>query len=169
MVPKGSKWFFFGYFGGTKNGTSGARIKILRPLFNTNTPLKPPFRHFGNHFGPRKSDFWPFYLFWSFSHWNSHWSQKKVPTWEGKVVEQKQKQFWNQWTKWQNLGICKIRISEKVKIRIALVEHWEVIRFAPFCLSKNNFGELGTFFLKLRGDNVLLCHFWELKDYSWNI
>ena len=23
-------------FGGTKNGTSGARIKILRPLFNTN-------------------------------------------------------------------------------------------------------------------------------------
>ena len=26
----------FGYFGGTENGTSGARIKILRPLFNTN-------------------------------------------------------------------------------------------------------------------------------------
>ena len=32
----------FGYFGGTENGTSGAQIKILRPLFNTNTPLKPP-------------------------------------------------------------------------------------------------------------------------------
>ena len=31
-----------GYFGGTKNGTSGARIKILRPLFNTNTPPKTP-------------------------------------------------------------------------------------------------------------------------------
>ena len=29
-------------------------------------------RHFGNHFGPRKNDFWPFYFFWSFSHWNSH-------------------------------------------------------------------------------------------------
>ena len=26
----------FGYFGGTKNGTWGAQIKILRPLFNTN-------------------------------------------------------------------------------------------------------------------------------------
>ena len=50
--------------GGIENGTSGARIKILRPLFNTNAPLKPPFRHFGNHFGPRKSDFWQFYLFW---------------------------------------------------------------------------------------------------------
>ena len=30
----------FGYFGGTENGTSGARIKILKPLFNTNTPPK---------------------------------------------------------------------------------------------------------------------------------
>ena len=39
----GQKWVIlgvFGYFGGTKNGTSGARIKILRPLFNTNTPPK---------------------------------------------------------------------------------------------------------------------------------
>ena len=52
--------------GGTKNGTWGARIKILRPLFNTNPPLKPPFRHFGNHFGPWKSDFWPFYFFGHF-------------------------------------------------------------------------------------------------------
>ena len=52
------------HFGGTKNGPLGARIKILRPLFNTNTPLKPPFRHFGNHFGPQKSDFWPFCTFW---------------------------------------------------------------------------------------------------------
>ena len=32
----------FGYFGGTENGTSGARSKILRPLFNTNTPPKTP-------------------------------------------------------------------------------------------------------------------------------
>ena len=28
----------FGRFGGTENGTLGAQIKILRPLFNTNTP-----------------------------------------------------------------------------------------------------------------------------------
>ena len=110
-----------GVLGGTKNGTWGARIKILRPLFNTNTPLKPPFRHFGNHFGPRKSDFWPFYLFWSFSHWNSHWSRKKVPTWEGKVVEQKQKQFWKPWGKWQNMGACKIGYLKKSEIRITLL------------------------------------------------
>ena len=52
----------FWRFWGTKNGSWGAWIKILRPLFNTNTPLKPPFRHFRNHFGPQKSDFWPFYF-----------------------------------------------------------------------------------------------------------
>ena len=61
LVPtKSSKWVIFAvfdHFGGTENGTSGARIKILRPLFNRNTPLKPPFRHFWNHFGPPKSDF----------------------------------------------------------------------------------------------------------------
>ena len=61
-----TKWVILGVLGGTKNGTWGAQIKILRPLFNTNTPLKPPFRHFGNHFGPRKSDFWPFYFFGHF-------------------------------------------------------------------------------------------------------
>ena len=80
MVPKVSKWGFlggnfdsktfkmghFGCFGCPENGISGARIEILRPLFNTNTPLKPPFRHFGNHFGPPKSDFWPFYFFGHF-------------------------------------------------------------------------------------------------------
>ena len=38
MVPMG----VFGYFGGIKNGTSGAPIEILRPLFNTNTPPKTP-------------------------------------------------------------------------------------------------------------------------------
>ena len=32
----------FCLFGGTENGTSGARIEILRPLFNTNTPPKTP-------------------------------------------------------------------------------------------------------------------------------
>ena len=30
---------YFGRFGGTKNGTSGAQIKILRPLFNRKTKL----------------------------------------------------------------------------------------------------------------------------------
>ena len=32
----GPQKVIFGHFGGTKNGTSGARIEILRPLFNTN-------------------------------------------------------------------------------------------------------------------------------------
>ena len=29
-------------------------------------PLKPPFRHFGNHFGPPKSDFRQVYIFGHF-------------------------------------------------------------------------------------------------------
>ena len=57
---------YFGRFGDTKNGTSGAQIKILRPLFNINTPLKPSLRHFRNHFGPQKSDFLPSYFFGHF-------------------------------------------------------------------------------------------------------
>ena len=36
----------FGFLGGTKNGTSGAWIKILRPLFNTNAPLNSQFELF---------------------------------------------------------------------------------------------------------------------------
>ena len=104
---KHPKWPILGVLGGTENGTWDARIKILRPLFNTNTPLKPPFRHFGNHFGPWKSDFWPFYWFWSFSHWNSHWSRKILRTAEGRVVYQKQKLFWKLETKWNNLGPCR--------------------------------------------------------------
>ena len=117
----------FGRFGGYRKWHLGCPNQNSKTTFQCKyPPLKPPFRHFGNHFGPRKSDFWPCYLFWSFFYWNSHWSRKIVPTWEGKVVEQKQKQFWNQWTRWQNLGICKIRISEKVKIRIALPYHLQV-------------------------------------------
>ena len=44
-LPLRQKWVIlgvFGYFGGTENGTWVARIKILRPLFNTNTPPKTP-------------------------------------------------------------------------------------------------------------------------------
>ena len=32
----------FGFLRGTENGTWGAQIKILRPLFYPNTPLKTP-------------------------------------------------------------------------------------------------------------------------------
>ena len=37
-----SCWPILGVLGGTKNGTWGAKIKILRLLFNTNTPPKTP-------------------------------------------------------------------------------------------------------------------------------
>ena len=113
--PSQKKWVIlgvFGYFGGTKNGTSGARIKILRSLFNTNTPLKPPFSYFGNNFKPRKSNFWPFYWFWSFSHCNSYWSRKILRTAEGRVVHQKQKLFWKSATKWNNLKPCRNKNSK---------------------------------------------------------
>ena len=111
----------FGHFGCTKNGILGARIKILRPLFNTNTPLKPPFSRFGNNFRPRKSDFWPFYWFWSFSHWNSHWSRKILRTAEGRVVHQKQKLFWKSETKWNNLKPCRSWRNKIFSIRITLL------------------------------------------------
>ena len=35
-TPKMAKMGYLGHFGGIKNGTSGAPIKILRPLFITN-------------------------------------------------------------------------------------------------------------------------------------
>ena len=92
LLPE-NKWVIFGYFGGTKNGTSGARIKILRPLFNTNTPLKPPLRHFGNHFGPRKSDFWPFYFFGHFPIEIPIEAEKFLSPWEGVELERKQNVF----------------------------------------------------------------------------
>ena len=60
MVPKVSK---FGVLGGVFVLKSGLKILIRAPQI---PPLKPPFRHFGNHFGPRKSDFWPFYFFGHF-------------------------------------------------------------------------------------------------------
>ena len=46
--PKWLKWPCFSHFGGTKNCTSGARIKILK--------------HFRNQNQPSKSDFWPFFF-----------------------------------------------------------------------------------------------------------
>ena len=61
-----------------------------------------------------KNDFWPF------SHWNSHWSPKILRTAEGVVVEQKQKQFWNQWKKWNNLQVCTSQKKKKFRIRITL-------------------------------------------------
>ena len=44
----------FCHFGGIENGIFGARIKILRPLFNTNLPPKPPKSHLRNQNWPSK-------------------------------------------------------------------------------------------------------------------
>ena len=53
----------FSHFGRTENGILGTRIKILRPLFNTNLPPKPLIGHLGDQNWTSKSDFWPFYQF----------------------------------------------------------------------------------------------------------
>ena len=89
-----------------------------------------PKCHFGTpkiakntHFGPRKSDFWPFYWFWSFFHWNSHWSRKILRTAEGRVVHQKQNLFWKSETKWNNLKPCKSWRNKIFRLRITLPTH----------------------------------------------
>ena len=46
-------WVILGvvdYFGGAENGTSSARIKILRPLFNKNIPILDPRKVIFGHF-----------------------------------------------------------------------------------------------------------------------
>ena len=53
-------------FWGTEHGTSGARIKILRPLFNTNTPLKPHLATLGTILDPGKVIFGHFIDFGHF-------------------------------------------------------------------------------------------------------
>ena len=69
-TPKTAKMTYFGRFGDTKNGPSSARIKILRQLFNTNTPQNPHLDTLGTILDPRKVIFSHFVLFvefWSFS------------------------------------------------------------------------------------------------------
>ena len=43
---------------------------------------------------------------------------KKVPTWEGKVLERKQKRFWNLWRNCNTLGACKLVILQICSLRI---------------------------------------------------
>ena len=63
LVPlKWPKQGHFSHFGGTENGTSGARNKLPR-LFNTNQPPKPPKRHLRNPNRTSKTDFLPFCVF----------------------------------------------------------------------------------------------------------
>ena len=58
-----AKWVVLGFLailGGPK-WHFGCRNQNSKTTFQHKYPPKNPFRHFGNHFGPRKSDFWPFY------------------------------------------------------------------------------------------------------------
>ena len=121
--PKRPKWVILGalgFLGGTENCTSGARIKILRPLFNTNTPLKPPFRHFRNHFGPRKSDFWPFLFILVIFPLKFPLKPKKITNMGRSWATEKTKCVWNQWSSGNNMGTCTIGNSEIFRIRITL-------------------------------------------------
>ena len=56
----------------------------------------------GNRFGPRKSDFLAILLLLVIFPLKLPLKPKKSTHMEGKVIEQEQKQFWNQWTKEQN-------------------------------------------------------------------
>ena len=78
------------------------------------------FRHCMNPNRTSKSDFWPFYWFLPFSHWNSHCNRKKLRTAEGVVLQQKQKVFRNLWTKWNNMKPCRSWINQIFWIRITL-------------------------------------------------
>ena len=92
---------------------------------------------------------------------------------EGKVLERKQKQFfWNQWTKEHNLGICKIKIYEKVKIRIPLIQCNAMCQsllwfFSPFTL----WTVFDTYHMDqfLQGRNFgCLCHiFFKSRAFVW--
>ena len=84
-------------------------------------PPKPPFRPSRNPNRTSKSDFWPFYWFLPFSHWNSHCNRKKLRTAEGVVLQQKQKVFRNLWTKWNNMKPCRSWINQIFVIRITLL------------------------------------------------
>ena len=88
--------------------------------------------------------------FWPFSHWNSHWSPKNLRTAEGVVVEQKQKLFWNQGTKWNILKPCRSWNSNFHQNK----NHPNITRFWWWC-----FGDDCLLFY----DDVLMM-FWLYND-----
>ena len=57
---------YYGYFGGTENGTSGAWIKIVRPLSIQIPPLKPHLDTLGTILDPGKVIFGHFIYFGHF-------------------------------------------------------------------------------------------------------
>ena len=80
--------------GGTENGTSGAQIKILRPLFNTNTPPQNPyFNTLGTILDPEKVIFGHFIFFCHFPIEIRIEAENFLPPWEGVEVQRKQNMF----------------------------------------------------------------------------
>ena len=100
--------------------------KFWDHFYRPKPPPKPPFRPSRNPNRTSKSDFWPFYWFLPFSHWNSHCNRKKLRTAEGVVLQQKQKVFRNLWTKWNNMKPCRSWINQIFVIRITLTSQWQL-------------------------------------------
>ena len=101
------------HFYASKNDPSGAETKKPRLLFNANIPPKWCRTHLFYAFSTFR---WVLLRFWNLvflravsplKMTKSTWVQKKVPTWEGKVPERKQKQFWNQWSSGNNMAACQ--------------------------------------------------------------
>ena len=68
VTPKWSKRGHFSHFGGAKNGTSVAQIKILRPLLQTKLAPKTPQKvTLGTQIGPQKVNFGHFAFFYIFT------------------------------------------------------------------------------------------------------
>ena len=86
-------------------------------------PISPPRTRSFQAFGTFRwvlSQLWNFAFFCRFSPSKSTRVPKNLPPWEGKVLERKRKQFWNQWTKRNNLEVCPRWKKIKNPIRITL-------------------------------------------------
>ena len=125
------------------------KSKFWDHFYRPKPPPKPPFRPSRNPNRTSKSDFWPFYWFLPFSHWNSHCNRKKLRTAEGVVLQQKQKVFRNLWTKWNNMKPCWSWINQIFWIRITLM-HRRLFNSPFFCAS-------------------LVAIWWPFDDYLLNI
>ena len=87
-------------FGHPENGTSGARTEKAKTLFNRNMPPKLTFHTSKSTFGHSKVFFRPFKVVPLYIYTVN---RKNLPPLERSVRVQKRKQFWNRWTKWNNL------------------------------------------------------------------
>ena len=92
-------------------------------------------------------DFWLFSWFWSFSHWDSHWSRKKSTQMGRKGRRAKTKTVLKPVNQVAKVGKMQNKdFWKKVKIRIALLEHeydrnlWQKVK------NRSKFHEKWSFF-----------------------